>query len=309
MARLTRKRVLLGKIESVYGTDSVPTIANAIVCGDITLNGIEAAFAKRKILKPFLGSPGSVKTNTKASVKFGVEIAGAGAAGTAPAYAALLRACGLAETVSAGVSVAYEPVSDAFESVSIYGHDDGLLYKLLGARGSVELQMSVGDIPMYTFSFEGLYGGTPILVGNPTGTLPTYVQPVAVTDVHSSLITLGGSTYVWESCNINLGVDVKHTPLVGREEVIVNDRNSMGKVVLELSAAEERALILLVESGAASPFQVVHGTVAGNIVQIEGPTVQLTNPSRQEVNGVMMTAFDLELTPDDGNDEIVLTIK
>ena len=309
MARLNRKRILLGKAESVYGTDAVPTITNAIVCGDITLNGIEAAFAKRNIIKPYLGSAGSVKTNTKGSVKFGVEVAGSGAAGTAPAYGALLRACGLAETVNAGVSVEYAPVSEGFESATIYGHDDGLLYKLLGARGTVDMQLAVGDIPMFTFDFQGLYGGTPTVAANPSGTLPNYLQPVAVTDVNSSLITLNGSTYTWQTCTVTLGNTVQHTPLVGREEVVQSDRNTIAKIVLELSASEERAMIQLVEAGTLVPFQVVHGTTAGNIIQIDGPTVQLTNPSRQELNGMMLMGFDLEMVPDAGNDELLLTIK
>jgi hypothetical protein len=248
-------------------------------------------------------------TTTKSSVKFGVEVAGAGAAGTAPAYADLLRACGLAQTISAGVKVEYKPISAAFESTTIYGHDDGLLYKLLGARGNVELNLSVGDIPMYTFNFEGLYGGTPTIVANPSGTLPTYTQPLAVTDTNSGLITIAGSTYSWESCNVNLANQVKHTPLVGRESVEITDREPVAKVVIDASATEERALIQLVESGALNAFQVIHGTAAGNIVQIDGPKVQLTNPTRQEVDGQMLIAFDLVMTPNSGNDELVLTIK
>jgi hypothetical protein len=307
--RLTKKRVLLSKIETTSGTDSVPLIDNAILCGDIQLNGIEAAFTKRKILRPWLGTPGQVLANAKASVKFGVEAAGSGAAGTAPAYAALLRACGLAQTLTTSTKAEYKPVSAAFESVTIYGYDDGLLYKLLGARGTVELAMAVGDVPMFNFDFQGLYGGTPTVTANPTGTLPTYTAPLAVNDTNSGLITIGSSTYVWQNCNVNLANAMQHTPLIGRESVEITDREPMIKVVLEASATEERALIALVESGALQAFQVVHGTTAGNIVQVDGPKIQLTNPTRQEVDGQMLIAFDLVATPNAGNDELVITIK
>lgn len=310
MSRLTRKRLLLGKAETTYGTDAVPTLAaNGIVCGDITLNGIEATFNKRKIVKPYLGSPGSIKGVTKSSVKFGVEAAGSGAAGTAPAFGELLRACGLSETINAATSVVYAPVSDAFESVTIYGNDDGVQYKLLGVRGTVDLQMTVGDAPILSFDMTGLYGGAPTAVTTPTGTMPTYVLPVSVGGDNSSLITLGGSTYPWQSCNISLSNTVNHTPLAGFEEVVISDRGPMAKVVLQATAAEEIALMALVDSGTEQVFQVTHGTTAGNIIQADGPKFRLTNPQRQDVNGIMLLGFDLEAIPNAGNDELTLTFK
>ncbi len=309
MPRLMKKRLLLADIETTYGVEKTLTIANAIVCGDIQLNGIEAKFQKRKLIRPYLGNPGSVKVGQQASVKFGVELAGSGAAGTAPAYSKLLRACGLAETINAGVSAVYTPVSANFDSTTMNGHDDGLLYKLLGTRGNVELQMSAGDIGVLAFEKQGLYGGTPTVVSAPTGTMPNYLAPVAVNKTNSSLITLGAATYPWESCNITLGNSLDHLDLVGHEEQIISDRDPIAKVVMELSATEERTLILAVENRTELAFSVTHGITAGNIVQVAGPKVVLTNPSRQEVNGVMLTAFDLELTPGAGNDELTFTIK
>ena len=312
MPRLMNKRLILAKIEATYGADSVPTIANAVVCGDITLNGIEAEYAKRKIARPFLGSAGSVRTFTKSNAKFGVELAGSGAAGTAPAYSHLLRSCGLSETVTAATKVDYKPISEAFESVTQYGYEEGLLYKLLGARGGVDLMMSVGDIPVLAFDYQALYGGTPTLASTPTGTLPNYILPVAVGTAYSSLITINGATYVWQSCNIKLGNAVQHSNVVGGEEVLITDRNVVASVVLKPSAAEELALIQLVESGADITFAVQHGSVAGNIVSVANAAsgARLTKPQRQELDGQMMLGFEIELNPSaTGNDDITLTIK
>lgn len=312
MARLMNKRLILAKIEATYGTDSVPTIANAVVCGDITLNGIEAEYAKRKIVRPFLGSAGSVRTFTKSNAKFGVELAGSGAAGTAPAYSHLLRACGLSETITAATKADYKPVSDAYESATQYGYEDGLLYKLLGARGSVDLMMSVGDIPILAFEYQALYGGTPTLAATPTGTLPNYILPVAVGTEHSSLITINGATYAWQNCNIKLGNAIKHSNVVGDEEVLITDRSVVASVSLKLSAADERTLIQLVESGADVAFAVQHGSVAGNIVGVANAATgaMLTKPKRQELDGQVMMGFDIELNPSaTGNDDITLTIK
>jgi hypothetical protein len=309
MARLTRKRLLLAKIETTYGTDPTPTITNAVICGDIQLNGLESTFIERKTMTAALGSQGSVPGVHKSSVSFGVDAAGSGTAGTAPAYGELLRACGLAQTVTAGTKVEYTPVSAGFESDTIYGHEDGGLYKLLGARGTVELNLAVNDTPIFSFSFTGLYGQAPTVVSTPTGTMPTYTTPVAVTNTNSSEVSINGVTYPWQSCTINLANNVSHTPLVGRESVEINDRKPIAKVVMELTATEERTLILLAEAGTRVAFSVTHGTVAGNIIQVDAPKVQLTNPTRQEVDGQMLMAFDLVCAQNAGNDEVVFTIK
>ena len=58
-------------------------------------------------------------------------------AGTAPPYGDALLACGLAETIVASTSVAYNPVSAAFSSATIECFIDTIKHQMLGARGNV----------------------------------------------------------------------------------------------------------------------------------------------------------------------------
>ncbi|WP_444932401.1 hypothetical protein ACJJIF_22000 (plasmid) [Microbulbifer sp. SSSA002] len=69
-------------------------------------------------------------------VTFNAELKGSGAAGTPPEIAPLLRACGLAETITAGTSVEYNLASEGHESITLYLYEDGSLYKLTGVRGT-----------------------------------------------------------------------------------------------------------------------------------------------------------------------------
>lgn len=102
MPLLHRKRVLLAKIESTYGVDSTPTgAANAIAIHNLNITPQDADFADRDLVRPYIGRSEQLPAAFRAMVDFEVEIAGAGTAGTAPAYGPLLRSCGFAETLLA----------------------------------------------------------------------------------------------------------------------------------------------------------------------------------------------------------------
>jgi hypothetical protein len=102
MPRLTRKSILLARIESTYGTDSVPTGAShAILVRNLNITPINTEEASRDLIRPFLGQFDQLIANRHVQIEFEVEVAGAGTAGTAPGYGALLRACGLSETLLA----------------------------------------------------------------------------------------------------------------------------------------------------------------------------------------------------------------
>jgi hypothetical protein len=55
-------------------------------------------------------------------------------------------------------------------------------------------------------------------------------------------------------------------------------------------------------------LSLIHGTVAGNIVSIAAPKVQIVNIDVPEEDGIIMVSMDVILQPTAaGNDEITLT--
>jgi hypothetical protein len=147
MPLLTRKRLIVAKIESTYGTDPTPTGANAILVRNLEITPLEAETVNRDLVRPYLGASDQLLAQTRVSMTFEVEMAGSGTAGTAPAYGPLLKACGLSETVVVSTSVTYAPVSSSFSSVTLYMNVDGILHKITGARGTFTLSGEVSQIP------------------------------------------------------------------------------------------------------------------------------------------------------------------
>lgn len=99
---LTRKRIILAKIEGTYGTDPTPTGAsNAILVRNFTVTPMESDFADRDLIRPYLGRSEQLPAGIRMMAEFECELAGSGTAGTAPAWGPLLRACAFSQTLTA----------------------------------------------------------------------------------------------------------------------------------------------------------------------------------------------------------------
>ena len=66
------------------------------------------------------------------------------------------------------------------------------------------------------------------------------------------------------------------------------DRQTVGSVVIEAPAIGTKDFFTLVDNETLVALQLVHGTVAGNIVQIDAPKVQLKNPTYSDSDGIAM---------------------
>jgi len=99
----SKQRLVLVKTEaSSYGVNSSPTGSNALfINDDLELSQpAGGGTTQRRIIRPYRGAYETLIVNSQVGITFSVELAGSGTAGTAPAYADLLRACGLAQTVT-----------------------------------------------------------------------------------------------------------------------------------------------------------------------------------------------------------------
>jgi hypothetical protein len=320
MARYIRNTAIQAKIESVYKTDPVPTgAANAILVSNVTMNALNAQNVSRDLVRPWLGGSEQLVGTAFKEVSFDVEIAGSGTAGTAPACGPLLRACGLAEAITAVTRVDYTPISTGFESVTIYVYDDGVLHKYLGARGNVQIAKGLAGRPVFRFRFLAIDGGDS--AASPSGTSFTAFQkPLVITDTNTSDVTLGctyssgalsgGTVYPSRGIDVDLGNEVVHTPLLGAEEIDIVQRDTSGSTQLDLTAAQEVTLMTTVKANTTQGLGLVHGTTAGNIVGTFMPNAQLINPSKQEINGRRLIGFDVRAVPGaSGNDDLRIWFK
>ena len=309
MPRYFRKLAIRSKIEGTYGTDSVPTGAdNAILAHDVSFTPLAGGEEMRDLLLPWMGHQGVILTGNYGLIEFGVEVAGAGAAGTAPAYGPLLRACGRAQTGNAGVSAGYAPVSAAFEAVTHYFDLDGVRHILLGSRGNVTMDFNASRIPRFRFRLLGLLG-TVSDQSLPAVTLTAFQTPVEVSKANTtfSLHSLAAPT---ESVSIDLGNQVEPRLLINHESIQIVDRRATAQAVMEavlLATKNWQSIALGHTTGALA---LAHGTAAGNIVEIAAPAAQVGRWTQGQSQGIVNNSLPLMLKPTGaGNDELTITVK
>lgn len=309
MAKNFRNMLVLAKIQPTANTDAAPTpAANAILARGVAPSPVVANFADRDLMQPYFGNTGKVQIGAYSQVEFEVELAGAGAAGTAPKYGPLLRACAFGETITAGTKVDYAPVTTVQEMVTIWVYLDGVVHKMTDCKGSVSFQLDAGGIPVMRFNFVGFVGS--VSDATPTGTSYTgWTAPLGVTKANTPTFTLHSIAVKATQFSIDMANDVNYRNYIGSESVNLTDRKPTGSTTFEYDAVSVKDWFTPVRLGTLSTLQMVHGTTAGNIVQIDAPKVQLTNPSLSEDTGIAMLSLGLELQPNAGNDEIVISVK
>ena len=118
--------------------------------------------------------------------------------------------------------------------------------------------------------------------------------------LHGYAATMGGSTSTWatKSPTATWSAKNRSTSWTGRRGR-VHRRNRAGHQNFHAICAAHT-------TGA---LQMIHGTSAGNIVQIDAPVVQLLSPSYADSNGILMLNMQLALIPDAGDDELTLTVR
>lgn len=319
MSRSVRNTAILAKIETTEGVDALPTgAANALLISNQKINPLVAQNAERNVVRPYMGNSETLVGTRNKTLDFDVEMVGSGTAGVPPAWGPLLRGCGFAEIIVASVRVDYVPVSQGHESLTFHYFDDGTLHKLVGARGTAKISMAVGEIPKISFSFTGLDGGD-VTAALPTVDFQSWRIPQTVINQNTDDLLFGcahvatgapaltgGTSYASDGLNIDLGISANFNALIGYESVDITNRKVAGDTKLELSAAQEIALLADVKQTALTSLGMVHGTVPGDKVLIFMPSVQRYEPTKEEKNNKRMVGMKLNINPKAGNDEIRL---
>lgn len=308
MARKYRKIAALAKIETTYGVDAVPTgLANALLLSDVTVTPMEGDRVSRDVIQPYFGDQGFVIAGIYTKVECSIEAAGAGVAGNAPAYSAMMRAAGLAEILTAGTKAEYKPVSANAESASIYINLDGVNHAMLGARGSVSLSLTPKQIPKFKFTMWGLFGPIADTV-LPATTLTGFQRPLVVSKTNTTF-SLHGLAAVMESFSVDLGNQVEPRMLVNSETIEIVDRKVSGTTVIEAVPLATKDWYAAARNSAVGALSAIHGTAAGNIVEIASPSVQVGQPAYGNTQGILNTSLPLAFCPSAGDDEITIRVR
>jgi len=313
MSRYIKNMLVLAALEATTGQDALPTgAANAILVSEATITPLDAQNIDRSLIRGTFGAseqlvgPASIKAN------YTVELAGSGTAGTAPAWGKLLQMCGCAEgLLTTPARVEYTPVSTGQRSGTQYYYDDGALHKMLATMGEFTLSAKAGERPVFKIDWTALDGG--ISAATDTGSYQAWKKPVAMTKANVIDITLGctytagvisgGTQYSSTGLEMKAGNQVQFDALLGTETVDITDRESTGSLELDLTAAQEVALMALVKANTTQSLAITIGLTSGNKIIFFAPAVQLLAPKKVDRNGKRLIGYDLRFMPVNGNDE------
>ena len=308
MPLLTRRRTILVEPELTYGTDPLPVgTANAILVRNMNITPLNAEVVSRDLVRPYLGNSEQIIASKYVTIEFEVEIQGSGTAGTAPAWGALLKACGMAE--ADGVSdVVYTPVSSGFGSATIYFNVDGVLHKITGARGTVEFNITARQIPFMSFSFTGLYNAVTD-AALPTVDYAAFKTPIAANTTNTTNFEFFSYAGVLESLTFNVNNTVNYRDLIGSQSVVITDRAVTGTAVFEAPLTATKDFFAAALDSALGNLTITHGTVSGYKVKIDSTRIDISNPTYTDNDGVHMLSVPFVAVPSSsGNDEFSITV-
>lgn len=240
-----------------------------------------------------------------ANVTFQTWAAGSGTSGSLPAWADLLKACGMSFT-----SLVASPVTGATDSLSFGLYFAGSRAKYAaGCMGNAVFKMTRGQHMTIDWNFSGKY----VAPAAASLTTPTYESVIAPRG--AATFTIGGTTYRCPDFEFDLGntvimrEDVSETT-TGYRAAYITNRSPRFRVTPEASALGTKDWFSDMLAGTTSAGVITIGSSAGNTISISMPKLQLvTSPKETDRNG--MLAETLEFKPirntDAGNDEYTIT--
>lgn len=287
MAKLLfRKKALLVKKEVTYGTDSVPTGAlNAIQTKDLSIDPLEGEELTFDIDTENLGAKAASLVGKHVKVSFKVAAGGAGTAGNVPAWGVLMEACGHTATVVAGTSVTYTPKDTDTDSVTMYVLVGRTLHQVTGSRGAVKFSSKKRDYPWFEFEFMGLFGPVVDRVTSLGTVLAGFVKPLPF---RASTVEFELGTFLagLHDLSVDFGQKVEFYEHSEEEQIMQVDRQAKWQGTLEEPDVGTHNFYNDVNADTQMAFSYIHGSTAGNIIEIASPATQLLMPKRSQVNDI-----------------------
>lgn len=310
------RQLLLAKKETTYGTDAV-----AAAIDTIWAEGVDFKLTGQRVTpdpsKPGVGPVADHTYGEHCLVSFKIPLVGSGAAGTAPKWGPIMKACGWGETVVAATSVTYGLMANPrlADSLTLQWRDGNRRsHKVRGFRGRVGLELTAGQRPMLVITGKGLHEDV-ITAGaelahadaNFTGWLDS--KPVAQ---GTTTFTLAGvSGLGLRELGFEQSDNVRFIDVPEQENVeLVGERSFTGRLKITTPLASALNTETKWKAGAVDVWSMIHTMGAGKIVTINGRS-QIIEPSYARENGDDVLSAGLKLVPSslitDDDLSIVLT--
>ncbi len=306
----SKEQLLLVKLEVTEGTDPTPAkTADAVLCADL-VPGYNFERIQRLALSQSISAVKELIGRETLDLTITCEAKGSGTAGTAPEIAALLQACGMTQTISAGVSAAYAPTAPTgtWKTVTIYVYRGGRLWKAHACRGNVRFNAEAGAFGSFVFTMSGKFGG---ISDATVPASPTYQSTIPVT-VESGGFSFGSfNTAVVRSFGMDSGNSLSPRPDInsaqGLKGFAVGSRDPNYNVRIEAELEATHAFWDNLRSRTEEALDLTIGTDAGNIITFAAPKAASRNITVADDAGIDMYDISGQLLENAGNDNYTIT--
>lgn len=305
--------VVLAKVESIRGTDALPTAANYVQCRSVTITRNNDLRDTKEYSTVSAGNQPSTRGFRDVQMTIECYERGTGTNVDPANFGALLKGCAVTETVNVAVDVDYEPDSldNSNDSVTIYAYvRSGSTYeihKLIGGSGTATLSGSAGEECIWTFTYQGKTENTT------TGAAPvvsSYVLDTVPPTLKSASMAFMGWTAMFQSFSFDIGNTVVRVPngnaADGVAYYVIKDRNPVGQIVA-LKDRTSKDIISAWENGDIGTFSITFGSTAGNQATLATGTtgkIQITNTGEGDDNNMRNQTIDFKFVdPDKLNED------
>lgn len=306
---ISQKSLILAKVETTYGTDPTPTTtSDAVQVYNVELE-LKRDTNSRQPMDVSLSPLSPVMGAGDAKISFECDLKGSGTAGTPPDWAVLHKACGWAETDTTNTDT-YLPDDTPTDSVTLYVYKDGLLYKLLGARGDVKHTFEAGKIVKLKYDLQARYA-IPTDATMPTAATFDTTKPVVAV---GSTFTFGSYAAIIEKLELGLNNEVVKNSCLnaayGVHSFEITGRKPKGKMTVNavLRATTNADFWSYMDAGTTKALSIVIGATAGNIATITAPVCTITSVKPVSKNGIECFDVDFELNRNSAADELSIVM-
>ncbi len=306
---LTNRRVIVAKIESVEGTEETLTAADGGILAFEPKVDVDIKMNERKPAMSTLSRLFSVPGGQAAKISFKAEMKGSGLAYTslanAPVIGKFLKGCGFAETLAAGSGViTYTPAASGTLTIGCY--EDGVVKKIVGARGNVKFSGKVGGVVMAEFEFDGVWAG----ITDGSMLSPTYqgigLQPPVLLSANMSI---AGYAAIVSGFDIDMANEKylrEHSNgAAGYLSCVITGRKPNGKIDPEMVAIATHDWFGRWKAGTSGVLNIGNiGASLYNRFKITAPKAVYTKVSDADRSGQAVADTSFELAMDAGDDEL-----
>lgn len=296
----SERKVILVKVETPAGTDSVPVGAtDAFQAIDFKWgNAGKATTDKFDYSAQYYGSRDVFNVSMLRDCSFDIPVIGAGMPlGTnyATPLLALYRAAGHAAVETVAQDVVISPVSSGEEAATLYAFEDGILRKMVFGRGSMKWSWAEDKVPRCSVAMMGLYS-TPIDQGMAVPTFPALQKPVGFGKANT-VVMLGALSLKAKSVNIDGGRSWAYRRLSGVEDIVPVNNLPTAEIRFEMPTVAQKSVYGELETTLDQALSIAHGTVAGNKFTVGAPRAQLVDLSEEKDRGRIFVTAKVELLP------------